>query len=151
MFFLQKIIIQQSVKLTDAIWLLQIVISSPLIHALGDPSQAPHQDSNLGYKRWNLFPAWDVDDLSTSYPSPLINVHTMHIWFSLICLGMHSDVNHHINQFIQESLLDLKSMRLTQALIYVRLYDFRNISAAINTPDCKLVVQLEQCYFYGPS
>ncbi len=32
---------QQSVKLTNAIWLLQLVISSPLIHALGDPSQAP--------------------------------------------------------------------------------------------------------------
>ncbi len=31
----------QSVKLTDAIWLLQLVISSPLIHALDDPSQAP--------------------------------------------------------------------------------------------------------------
>ncbi len=28
-------------RLTDAIWLLQLVISSPLIHALGDPSQAP--------------------------------------------------------------------------------------------------------------
>ncbi len=31
----------QSVKLTDAIWPLQLVISFPLIHALGDPSQAP--------------------------------------------------------------------------------------------------------------
>ncbi len=31
----------QSVKLTDAIWLLQLVISSPLIHASGDLSQAP--------------------------------------------------------------------------------------------------------------
>ncbi len=31
----------QSVKLNDAIWRLQLVISSPLIHALGDPSQAP--------------------------------------------------------------------------------------------------------------
>ncbi len=31
----------QSVKLTDAIWLLQVAISSTLIHALGDPSQAP--------------------------------------------------------------------------------------------------------------
>ncbi len=31
----------QLVKLTDAIWLLQLVISYPLIHALGDPSQAP--------------------------------------------------------------------------------------------------------------
>ncbi len=30
----------QSVKLTDVIWLLQLAISSPLIHALGDPSQA---------------------------------------------------------------------------------------------------------------
>ncbi len=31
----------QLVKLTDAIWLSQLAISSPLIHALGDPSQAP--------------------------------------------------------------------------------------------------------------
>ncbi len=31
----------QIVKLTDAIWLLHLVISSPLIHALGAPSQAP--------------------------------------------------------------------------------------------------------------
>ncbi len=31
----------QSIKLTDAIWLLQLVISSPLIHALGYPNQAP--------------------------------------------------------------------------------------------------------------
>ncbi len=31
----------QLVKLTDAIWLLQLAISSPLIHALCDPSQAP--------------------------------------------------------------------------------------------------------------
>ncbi len=31
----------QLVKLTDVIWLLQLALSSPLIHALGDPSQAP--------------------------------------------------------------------------------------------------------------
>ncbi len=31
----------QLVKLTDAIWLLQLVICSSLIHVLGDPSQAP--------------------------------------------------------------------------------------------------------------
>ncbi len=30
-----------SVKLTDTIWFLQLVISSPLIHALDDPSQVP--------------------------------------------------------------------------------------------------------------
>ncbi len=30
----------QSVKLTDAKWFLHLVISSPLIHALGDLSQA---------------------------------------------------------------------------------------------------------------
>ncbi len=46
----------QSVKLTDAIWLLQVVISSPLIHALGDPSQAP-----TGIQT----PAWEADDLPT--------------------------------------------------------------------------------------
>ncbi len=56
----------QLVKLTDAIWLLQLTISFPLIHALGDPTQAPksrpHQDSNLG---------WKVDDLSTELSLPL--------------------------------------------------------------------------------
>ncbi len=31
----------QFVKLADAIWLLQLAISSPLIHAFGDLSQAP--------------------------------------------------------------------------------------------------------------
>ncbi len=31
----------QLVKLTDAIWLLQLAISSSLIHALGDLRQAP--------------------------------------------------------------------------------------------------------------
>ncbi len=38
----------QLVKLTDATWLLQLAISSPLIHALGDPSQATNQDLNPG-------------------------------------------------------------------------------------------------------
>ncbi len=36
-----KIIMHLPVKVTDAICLLQLVISSPLIHALGDLSQAP--------------------------------------------------------------------------------------------------------------
>ncbi len=31
----------KSIKLTDAIWLLLVVMSSPLIHALGDLSQSP--------------------------------------------------------------------------------------------------------------
>ncbi len=38
---LQNETITDTVKLTDAIWLLQLVISFPLIRALGDPSQAP--------------------------------------------------------------------------------------------------------------
>ncbi len=39
----------QSVKLTGAIWLLQLLISSPLIHAMVWPESSPHphQDSNL--------------------------------------------------------------------------------------------------------
>ncbi len=51
----------QSVKLTDAIWLLQQVISSPPIHALGDPSQAP-----TGIRT----PAWETDDLPTELSLP---------------------------------------------------------------------------------
>ncbi len=52
---------QQSVKLTDRIQLLQLVISSPLIHALGDPSQAPTVIQTS---------AWEADDLLTEL-SPL--------------------------------------------------------------------------------
>ncbi len=40
-YFFLKIIMHQSLKLTDAISLLHLVISSPLIHALGDQRQAP--------------------------------------------------------------------------------------------------------------
>ncbi len=48
LFYLKKIkiIMHHLVKLTDAIWLLELTISSPLIHALGDPNQAPHRNSN---------------------------------------------------------------------------------------------------------
>ncbi len=42
-----KIIMHQSVKLTDAMWLLQLTISFPLIHAFGDLSQA-YWDLNPG-------------------------------------------------------------------------------------------------------
>ncbi len=48
----------QSVTLTDAIWLLQLVISSSLIHALGDPSQTPP-----GFEPRS--PAWEADNLPT--------------------------------------------------------------------------------------
>ncbi len=44
-----KIIMHQLVKLTDAIWLLQLVISSPLIHSLGDQGKAP-----TGIRTWVL-------------------------------------------------------------------------------------------------
>ncbi len=49
----------QSVKLTDAIWLLQLIIFSPLIYALGDPSQAEPRS-----------PAWEVDDLPIDLSLP---------------------------------------------------------------------------------
>ncbi len=50
----------QSVKLSDAIWLLQLVISSPLIHALGDSSQTP-----TGFEPGS--PVWEAAHLP-SYP-----------------------------------------------------------------------------------
>ncbi len=56
---------QQSVKLTDAIWLLQLEIYSPLIHALGDQSQAPP-----GFKPRS--PAWEGDDLPTELSLPTL-------------------------------------------------------------------------------
>ncbi len=45
-----------SVKLTDAIQLLQLEISSPIIHAFG-PESSPHQDLNLGpqLERWTTY------------------------------------------------------------------------------------------------
>ncbi len=59
---------RQSVKLTDAIWLLQLIISSPLIDALGDPSQA-HS------RIWTWAPAWEADDLPTDLSVPLGGLH----------------------------------------------------------------------------
>ncbi len=60
----------QSVKLTDLICLLQLVISSPLIHALGDLSR----DSNPGRQIERCM------TYQLSYPSPLnpvtVNVDT---------------------------------------------------------------------------
>ncbi len=62
----------QSVKLTaDAIWLLQLVISSHVIHALGDPSQSPT-------RIWTRVPSLRDRRLTNwgiSYPSPLNNLH----------------------------------------------------------------------------
>ncbi len=46
----------QLVKLTDAIWFLQLVISSPLIHALGDVIQVPTRIQT---------PSWESVDLPT--------------------------------------------------------------------------------------
>ncbi len=57
-FYFFKIIMNQLVKLTDAIWLLELAISSPLIHALGD---------------WDLNPGTQIEKRTTyklSYPSP---------------------------------------------------------------------------------
>ncbi len=51
------------IKLTDAIWLLQLVISSPLIYALGNPSQAPPPP------HWDLNPGPQIY-IQLSYPSP---------------------------------------------------------------------------------
>ncbi len=45
-------------KLTGAIWLLQLVISSPLIHALVWPESSPHWDLSPGPQNdryWSLF------------------------------------------------------------------------------------------------
>ncbi len=64
-FFLKKIIMHQLIKLTDAIWLLQLAISSPLIHALGDPSQAPPRQ---GFKP--MSPDWEADHLPIQLSLP---------------------------------------------------------------------------------
>ncbi len=64
LFTFLKIIMHQSVKLTEAIWLLQLAISSPLIHALGDMSQAP---TGLEHRS----PAWEAGDLLTELSLPL--------------------------------------------------------------------------------
>ncbi len=60
--FLIIIIMHQLVKIIDTKGLLQLVISSPLIHALGDLSQEPGSSD------------WEADDLPTqlSLPPPEI-------------------------------------------------------------------------------
>ncbi len=65
--FSNKIIMHQSVKLTNAIWLLQLVISSPLIHALDDTSQAPKgfEPRSPAWEADPGSPAWEADDLPT--------------------------------------------------------------------------------------
>ncbi len=56
-------------KQTDPIWLLQLTISSPLIHALGDPTQAsPQWDLNPGFEPGS--PDWEADDLPTELSLP---------------------------------------------------------------------------------
>ncbi len=64
--FFYQIIMHQSVKLTGAIWLLQLVISSPLIHALVWPESSPYWDLNYGpqHERWTTY--------QLSYPSPMM-------------------------------------------------------------------------------
>ncbi len=59
----------QLVMLNGAIWLLQLVISSSLIHALGDPSQSPP----LGFEPGS--PDWETDDLPTElYLPPILDL-----------------------------------------------------------------------------
>ncbi len=58
----------QLVKLTDAIWLLHLVISSPLIHALGDPSQAPPVKPPPGFEPGS--PDWEANNLPTELSLP---------------------------------------------------------------------------------
>ncbi len=57
--FKKNYILHQSVKLSNIIWLLQLVISSPIIHALGNLSQA------LTWIRTRI-PAWKLN-----YPPPI--------------------------------------------------------------------------------
>ncbi len=61
----------QLVKLTDAIWLLQLAISSSLIHALGDPPGSNPFDP--GSPDWEAIPGPQIERRMTyelSYPSP---------------------------------------------------------------------------------
>ncbi len=69
----------QSGKLTDAIWLLQVVISSPLIHVLGDPSQAPTGSRTWVNKNNNLVQVY-VND--SEYYSYIYIYHIQKIWES---------------------------------------------------------------------
>ncbi len=62
----------QSVKLTDAIWLLQLVISTLLIHALVWPKVKPPP----GFEHGST--AWEADDLPTElYLSPYYVIKLM--------------------------------------------------------------------------
>ncbi len=81
----------QSVKLTDAIWLLQLVISSPLIHALGEQSQAP-----IGIRTWA--PSWRCRRLTNwAIPPPIAIAIPIHI---------HIIANHlHCHYFLQPIII----------------------------------------------
>ncbi len=74
----------QSVKLTGAVWLLQLVISSPLIYALVWPESSLHWDSNPGTKHERQM------TYQLNYPYPLITLllttHGFFILRILICL-----------------------------------------------------------------
>ncbi len=71
---LKKIIMHQSVKLTGAIWLLQLVITSPFFHALVWLQSV----SPLGFERGS--PGREADDLPTELSlSPAFDLtHTLH-------------------------------------------------------------------------
>ncbi len=56
----------QSVKLTDAMWLLQLVISSPLIRAMGELSQSPTK-----------IRTWEADNLPIELSLPSFGLKTM--------------------------------------------------------------------------
>ncbi len=74
-----KIIMHLSVKLTDAIWLLQLVISSSVIHALSDPSHAPtgirtFVPSLRGRRltNWAMSPHWSINVIMYVWPWKLV-------------------------------------------------------------------------------
>ncbi len=72
---------QQLIKVTDAIWLLQLAISTPLIHALGDRSQAPNRIwTRVPRLRGGLLTNWAI-------PSPWFSLYVGFVWLSNIyCL-----------------------------------------------------------------
>ncbi len=86
----------QSVELTDAIWLLQLVISYPLIHALSDPSQGPTGiQSQVPRLRGRQLTNWAIP------PLLLVNVIVftvvghiviMTIWFHIADAGTHPSI-----------------------------------------------------------
>ncbi len=89
------------------IWLLQLVISSPLIHALVLPKSSPHQDLNMGHERQTTYQLsyplrllsgcrlhWNrqINRLKCCFCDVLFNDWATHVLFDCVCMRQNRDI-----------------------------------------------------------